>query len=111
MTNNPKIALGAIAALFAISFIVRFVVLSQAGVSGMWMVYLGVPVGGVVALILLLLRLRLLDSGEKPTAQHVVRPWAAPTAQRLQQIENLHTSGAISDAEYAAKRARIISGI
>jgi hypothetical protein len=121
MTNNSKVVLGAVAALFAISFLVRFVVLSQAGVSGMWIFYLGLPVGGVVAVLLLLLRVGVLDFGEKPSAtvqhwQHntnaqATRPWAAPTSQRLQELEELRTSGAISDTEYAAKRARIISGI
>ncbi|MFZ3270209.1 MAG: hypothetical protein WA488_24155 [Mycobacterium sp.] len=36
---------------------------------------------------------------------------AAPTSQRLQELENLRASGAISDVEYAAERTRIISGV
>jgi hypothetical protein len=121
MNHNSKIVLGAIAALFAVSFLVRFVMLSQAGVSGMWIFYLVLPSGRVVTVLLLMLRLGLLNFGERPTAtvehwQHnaavpAARPWAAPTSQRLQELEDLRTSGAISDTGYAAKRARIISGI
>jgi hypothetical protein len=36
---------------------------------------------------------------------------AAPASQRLEELEALLTSGAISDTEYAAMRARIISAI
>jgi hypothetical protein len=85
--------------------------------------YLGLPIGGVAAVLLLLLRLGLHSSGERSTAtvqhwqhntaahgpQPVSPPRAAPS-ERLQELESLRTSGAISDTEYAAKRARIISG-
>ena len=125
MNNNSKVVLGAIAALFAISLIFRFVVLSQAGVSGTWIFYLGLPIGGIVAVLVLLLRLGLLNFGERPSAK--VQHWqynttaqvpqpsspppAAPASQRLEELEALLASGAISDTEYAAKRARIISAI
>lgn len=93
---------------------VRFVVLSQAGVAGGWTFYLGLPIGGSVALVLLLLRLGLLNFGESSTVKrppaHSAPP-AAPRSQRLSELEALRTSGAISDTEYTAKRARIISGI
>jgi hypothetical protein len=36
---------------------------------------------------------------------------AAPPSQRLQELEDLRTSGAISDTEYAGRRAGIIAGI
>jgi hypothetical protein len=125
MNNNSKVVLGAIAALFAISLIFRFVVLSQAGVSGTWIFYLGLPIGGIVAVLVLLLRLGLLNFGERPSAtvqhwqynttaqvpQPSSSPPAAPASQRLEELEALLTSGAISDTEYAAKRARIISAI
>jgi hypothetical protein len=91
----------------------------------MWIFYLGLPIGGIVAVLLFLLRLGLLNFGESPSAtvqhwqpnttaqvpQPATRPFAAPTSQRLQELEDLRTSGAVSDTEYAAKRARIISGI
>jgi hypothetical protein len=125
MNNKTKVVLWAIVGLLALSLVFRFVMLSQAGVAGGWIFYLGLPIGGIVAVILLLLRLGLLNFGESSSA--AVAHWqhnagvqaagaqaaspAAPTSQRLQELEALRTSGAISDSEYAAKRARIISGI
>lgn len=109
MNHNSKIVLGAIAALFAVSFLVRFVILSQAGVSGMWIFYLGLPFGGVVTVLLLLLRLGLLNFGERPTA--TVEHWQHNAAVRLQELVDMRASGTISDTEYAARRTRIISGI
>lgn len=123
--NKTKVVLWAIVGLLALSLVLRFAVLSQAGVAGGWIFYLGLPIGGIVALIVLLLRLGLLNFGESSSA--AVQHWqyntgvqgartepaspAAPTSQRLQELEALRSSGAISDTEYAAKRARIISGI
>ena len=125
MNNKTRVVLGAIVALFAISLIFRFVVLSHMGLAGGWIFYLGLPIGGVVAILLLLLRLGLLNFGEGSTApvrhwQHntavqgprpVSPPSEAPTWQRLQELDALRTSGTISDTEYAAKRERIISCI
>jgi hypothetical protein len=125
MNTNTKVVLGAIAALFAVSFIVRFIVLSQAGLTGGWIFYLGLPIGGVVAILLLLLRLGVLNFGESSSAtvqhwQHnataqgplpVSPPLVTATSQRLQELETLHTNGTISDTEYDAERARLISGI
>jgi hypothetical protein len=117
--NNKvvAIALGAVAALFALSFLVRFVVLSQYGVSGGWM-YFGLPIGGI-GLVVLLLRLGLLNFGEKSGG--TIQPWhfnsgvqtppATPAPQRLQELEYMRASGAISDAEYTAKRQQVISSI
>lgn len=119
MNNQTKVVLGAIGAVFALSLLVRFVVLSEAGVSGMWIFYLGLPFGGVLTVLLLLLRLGVLNFGERPSAtvQHWTAPQAPqpsyhpPTSRRLQELEDLRTSGTISDTEYAEKRARIISSI
>jgi uncharacterized membrane protein len=111
MNNKTKVVLWTIVALLAISLMLRFVVLSQAGVAGGWIFYLGLPIGGIVALILLLLRLGLLNFGETVQGSAAPASPAAPTSQRLQELDALRTSGAISDTEYAAKRARIISGI
>jgi len=120
MNNRTKVILGAIAALFAISLVFRFVVLSQVGVAGGWIFYLGLPIGGIIALLVLLLRLGLLNFGESPsaTAQHwqhntagqAPAPASPPPAasQRLDELETLRTNGIISDTEYAAERARII---
>jgi hypothetical protein len=121
MNTRTKVIVGAIVALFAISLVFRFVVLSQVGVAGGWIFYLGLPIGGIVALLLLLLRLGLLNFGESPSAtvqhwQHntagqapaPASPLSAAASQRLDELEVLRTKGAISDSEYAAKRASII---
>jgi uncharacterized oligopeptide transporter (OPT) family protein len=120
MNNRTKVILGAIVALFAISLVFRFVVLSQVGVAGGWIFYLGLPIGGIIALLVLLLRLGLLNFGESPSA--TVQHWQHNTAvqapapaspppaasQRLDELETLRTNGIISDTQYAAERARII---
>jgi hypothetical protein len=125
MKNNKPVVIlaGSIAALFVISLVIRFVALSELGMPGGWMLYFGLPVGGIGVLILLL-RLGLLNFGQGSTAtirplEHggvVHAPWtpaptAAPTTQRLQEIENLRASGAISDDQYTAERARIIASL
>ena len=124
--NNNKPALlvaGAIAAVFAISFVVRFVALSELGLPGGWMLMFGLPAGGI-GLLILLLRLGLLNFGQGPSAtlrplqqDGVMRvpttlpPPAVPTSKRLQEIENLRASGAISGDQYIAERARIIASL
>jgi hypothetical protein len=127
MNNNKgiAIALGAVAAVFGLSLLARFVMLSQYGFAGSWM-YLGLPIGGI-SVVLLLLRVGLLNFGQRSggTIQplHYTNynsayppPPAYPQAtasvpQRLQELESVRASGAISDAEYAAKRQQIISGM
>jgi hypothetical protein len=120
MSTRTKVILGAIVALFAISLVSRFVVLGQFGMAGGWIFYLGLPIGGVVALLLLLLRLGLLNFGESPSAtvqhwQHdaagqAPAPVSPPpaTSQRLEELETLHNHGILSDTDYAAERAKII---
>ncbi|HUB55305.1 MAG TPA: SHOCT domain-containing protein [Mycobacterium sp.] len=120
MNTRTKVIVGAIVALFAISLILRFVVLSRVGVAGGWIFYLSLPIGGIVALLLLLLRLRLLNFGESPSAtvqhwQHNAAGQAPPpvspppaASQRLDELETLRNHGILSDTEYAAERARII---
>ncbi len=46
-----------------------------------------------------------------PAAQPLFTPPAPSSAQRLQELETLRATGAISDAEYTAKRQQIISQI
>jgi hypothetical protein len=124
MNNNRPIVLvaGAIAALFAVSLVLRFVLLSQSGLSGGWILYLGLPIGGIGALALLLVRLGVLNVGDRSNAtiqgwqHHGAGQWPSPaspaaTSQRLQELETLRSSGAISDDEYTTERARIISGV
>ena len=125
MKNNKPVLIlaGVIAAIFVISLVIRFVALSELGLPGGWTLYFGLPVGGI-GLLILLLRLGLLNFGQEPSAtmrafQHDAvmhapakpAPTVAPTTQRLQEIENLRASGAISDDEYTAERARIIASL
>lgn len=137
MNNNKVIALvvGGLIALFALSLVVRFVLLNQTGVSGFF--YL--PIGGIGVVILLRLLLGLLNSGQRRggTIQHWQQPsgvqappppaaYPPPPAyqpppgyqppapsvtQRLQELETLRASGAISETEYTAKRQQIISNL
>jgi hypothetical protein len=121
--NKPVLLLaGAIAAIFTISLVVRFVALSEPGLPGGWLL-LGLPAGGV-GLLILLLRLGLInfDRGPSATLRPLQReaamrvpttppPPAVPTSKRLQEIENLRASGTISDEEYTAERARIIASL
>jgi hypothetical protein len=117
--NKPFVILAAaIAALFALSFVVRLIAFSQLGISTGWMLLFFLPAGGI-GLLVVLLRLGLLSSGSPsfgattpaPPARWTPAPTVAPTATRLQEIENLHASGAISDDEYTAERARIIASL
>jgi hypothetical protein len=114
--NKPFILLAAaIGALFAISFVVRFVALSEMGLPGGWMLFMFLPAGGI-GLLVVLLRLGVLTSlSQNFSASNSAPPVAAPPAptssQRLQEIENLRVSGALSEDEYIAERGRIISSI
>ena len=69
MKNNKPVLIlaGAIAALFVISLVIRFVALSELGLPGGWTLYFGLPVGGI-GLLILLLRLGLLNFGQEPSA-------------------------------------------
>jgi putative oligomerization/nucleic acid binding protein len=122
MSVNNKviaIAVGSIAALFAISLVARFVLFSEYGLSGGWM-FAALPFGGI-SILLLLLRLGVLNSGRRsgstmaPWQHHIGRhgapyaPPVPPASARLQELEQLLTSGAISQAEYASKRQQIMS--
>jgi len=139
MNNNKVIALvvGGLVALVALSLALRFVLASQAGVPGYF--YLGLPIGGISVVILLLLRLGVLNFGQRPggTIQHwqqhsgvqapplgsapplayppppplAYQPPAPSVTQRLQELEALRASGAISETEYTAKRQQIISNL
>ena len=59
MNNNEVVAivLGAVAAVFALSLLMGFVLLSEYGVPGGW-VYFGLPMGAI-GLVVVLLRLGL----------------------------------------------------
>ena len=111
-SNKPFIVLaGVIGAVFVTSFVVRFVVLSQMGLPGSWMLMFLLPAGGI-GLLVVLLRLGLLTSvSQNFSAFGSVAPQAPSKSRRLQEIENLRASGNMSEDEYTAERARIISSI
>jgi hypothetical protein len=46
-----------------------------------------------------------------PAAAAVVTPPEPTIAARLQELKDLHASGALTDAEYSSRRAAIISEI
>lgn len=117
--NKPVVILAAaIAALFTLSFVVRIVALSDLGASTGWMLLFGVPAGGI-GLLVVLLRLGLFNNGSlsfgattpAAPARWTPMPTVVPTTKRLQEIEDLRASGAISDDEYTAERARIIASL
>jgi hypothetical protein len=192
VNNNKVIALvvGGVVALFALWMVVRIFIVSQYGFGASPIFYLGLPIGAIVTIVLLLLRLGLLNFGDRPGghpwqrpggwqtppqpwqqpgaqvppqpwqqpgaqvppqpwqqpgAQLPPQPWQQPgvqlpaqpaqpwqqpvqppppavsppvaavapptasVAQRLQELETLRATGAISDTEYTAKRQKIIS--
>jgi hypothetical protein len=124
--NNKvvTIAVGAVAAVFALSLIMRFVLLSQYGLSGGW-IFLGLPFGGIGVLVLLL-RLGIINGGSRsrgtgsawghydiggqaPSAPRAAFAPVPTVSQSLQELDRIHASGAISDAEYSARRRQILS--
>jgi Short C-terminal domain len=125
VNNNKVIAIvvGAVAALLALSFVVRFVLLSQYGFSGGW-IFFALPFGGIGVLVLLL-RLGVINaigrsSGTSLPLHYNVGVQAPPPAspppapgvsQRLQELESMRASGAISESEYATKRQQILSAL
>ncbi|WP_428342585.1 hypothetical protein [Mycobacterium sp.] len=113
MNNNNKpviIVAAAIAALFAVSFVVRFAALTEMGLPGSWMLFLCLPAGGI-GLLVVLLRLGMLNGFSQNFSAFTPASPAPTKSQRLQEIENLRANGALSDDEYTAERSRIISSI
>ncbi len=125
MGNNKvvTIAVGTVAALFVVSLIVRFVLLSQYGLSGSW-IFFGLPFGGI-GLVVLLLRLGLINGGSRtgsmgapwpyqigvPQAPYAPQAPAPSVSQSLQELDRVRAAGAISDAEYFMRRQQIISAL
>jgi hypothetical protein len=115
------IALGTVAALLALSLVVRLVSWNEYGLAGGW-TFFGLPFGGIGILVLLL---RVFAFGHRsqgtvwpfphtiesqpPTA--VPPPPTVPTSRRLHELECLRASGAISSAEYLEKRQQIIANL
>jgi hypothetical protein len=138
VNNNNKviaIVVGAVAGLFFLGFIVRFIILSQYGYTGPW-IWFAIPFGGI-GLVVLLLRLGLLANffqnsnssasvwnhnigAQAPPAAPPAYPSAGPvtapptppaTAQRLQHLDTMRANGAISESEYNSQREQIISAL
>jgi len=109
--NNKviAIALGSVAALFALSLVVRFVLLSEYELSG-GLMFVGLPFGGI-GIAILLLRLGVFGSGQMQAPPFAPPAPAAAASQRLQELEYLVTSGASSHEEYTAKRQQIMSAM
>ncbi|OBH03758.1 SHOCT domain-containing protein [Mycobacterium sp. E1747] len=107
--------------MLALVLLTRYFALSRAGVPLGWMLYLGLPVTGAGVLF----ALRLLDLGEGWTTKGGTTPrtggiHAHPAARRrpepalydrLNQLEDLHARGAITDTEYSAQRLQIIANM
>lgn len=116
MNNNNKpfiVAAVVVAGLFAFSFVTRLVAFSQFGLPASWMLLFCLPAGGI-GLLVVLLRLGMLNrlSQNYSAFGTVGAVQSAPTtSQRLQEIENLRASGAMSDDEYTNERARIIASL
>lgn len=124
MNNRVSaIALGLVAAALALWLGMRIFLMSEYGLSGGWM-FFGLPFGGI-GILVVLFRLGVFGSG--PRSSVISSPWqqpigtAAPAAMpapqglavthRLHELEGLRTSGAISEAEYTAKRQAILSNM
>ena len=82
--NNKVITLvvGGLVALFAVSLVLRFFLLTEAGVPGYF--YLALPIGGISVVVLLLLRLGLLNFGERPGG--TIHHWQQPGGLSLIHI-------------------------
>ncbi|ORV89829.1 hypothetical protein AWC11_13180 [Mycobacterium interjectum] len=113
---KTKAAVLASGALVAALLLSRYFVLSRAGLPLGWMIYLGLPI--TAAGVLFALRLINLGAGwgardvrrsAHPIALSYPEP-PVPVSERFRELEVLRASGAISDAEYTARRLDIMSG-
>ncbi|OCB45491.1 hypothetical protein A5677_04940 [Mycobacterium malmoense] len=105
--------------MLALVLLTRYFALSRAGVPLGWLLYLGLPITG--AGVLFALRLIDLSAGwttkggtlqqhDGIRAHPATLSLSEPTlSERLEQLEDLHTSGAISETEYSARRLQIIA--
>ncbi len=111
-TKAAVLLSGALVALLLLS---RYFALSRAGLPLGWMIYLGLPI--TAAGVLFALRLINLGGGwgardtrkpAHPIALSYPDP-PVPVSERFRELEALRAAGAISDAEYAARRLHLIS--
>ena len=95
-------------ALVALLLLLRYFALSRAGIPLGWMLYLGLPI--TAAGVLFALRLINLGAGWSTRVEDI-KPSGPSLSERLKQLEALHASGGISDADYSAERLHIISNL
>lgn len=138
-TNRNRIVpivIGVAIAIFAVSMLMRFVLFSEYGLPTSYLLF-GLP-GAGIGLLLLLLRLGVFAGSQRSSgfnggwqpnfgAQPPQYPGAAPfvgapapqfpgapaptASQHLQELDRLWQTGAISPADYAARRQQIIATI
>jgi hypothetical protein len=121
------IVIGVAVAIFAISMLLRFALFTGYGIPSSYLLF-GLP-GAGIGLVVLLLRLGVFAGGHRSSG--IMGPWqqngwpqnlggqppqyldapAPTTSHRLQELDRLWQTGAISPAEYAARRQQIISTI
>jgi len=101
-TKAVVLVSGALVALLLLS---RYFALSRAGLPLGWMLYLGLPI--TLAGVLFALRLLNLSAG---WGSKIERPGVS-APERLQDLDELHANGVISDTEYSAQRLQIISNM
>jgi hypothetical protein len=112
---NTKAAVLLSGALVAVLLLTRYVALSRAGLPPGWMLYLGLPI--TAAGVLFALRLINLGAGwgardtrrPAPPAEFSYPEPPVPVSERFRELEALRAAGAISDAEYAARRQHIMT--
>lgn len=101
--------------LVALLLLLRYFALSRTGLSQGWLLYLGLPI--TAAGVLFALRLINLGAGWGTREPRLPAPPIAlsypeppvPVSERFRELEALRAAGAISDAEYTARRGQIIS--
>jgi hypothetical protein len=133
------IIIGIAVGIFAISMLLRFALFSEYGIPTSYLLF-GLP-GAGIGLVVLLLRLGVFTGGQRssgamapwqqnfggqypqPPQYPMAAPFVgapapqfpgapAPTAsQHLQELDRLWQTGAISHADYAARRQQIIATI
>lgn len=115
---KSKVVVLATGGMVALMLLSRYFVLRRSGMPLEWMLYLGLPI--TAAGVLFALALINLGSGwttkiEVPRCNGTIQarpltPASGPSlSQRLKELEDLHTQGAITDTEYSARRLQIIS--
>lgn len=110
---KARVVVVSIGGMVGLLLLLHYLTLSRSGLPLDWILYLGLPITAVGVLF----ALRLIQLGEgwgtpMDNAEHnpgAIAAPAAPVFERLQQLQILHGTGAISDTEYTARRLHIIA--